>query len=185
MPEVVPFMNSVLLTVLAAVLGILTTAFWNRRSRRTLEGAIRREAEDAVKARLTELESKLQVLNQAVVPISAAFQAILIKELTHFHTPEMDALMEKIGPPSRLTLQEEQRLFRLLNNRATELNGEIPVLERDAATMLPMVMRRAKAEQDSLVVDVQVVALPASAEEAAVARGEKPSTESGGTLEDG
>lgn len=160
--EIQSTINSVGLVVFAASLTFMASAFWNRRNRRELEDKIKKDAEAAVGARLTELENKLAILNQAVVPISAAFQAILIKELTHFHTPELDGYLSKVGPPSRLTLVEEERMLLLLDERAKELNGDIPESERDAAVMLPMVMKRAKLEVDALVVDVQVVALPAT-----------------------
>lgn len=97
-------------------------------------------------ARFTDIEAKLAILSQAVVPISTAFQAILIKELTHFHMPRMDELMVKVGPPSILTLEEESELEKLLEERQSDMGPEITDSERDAAQMLPMIIRRAKAE---------------------------------------
>ena len=82
------------------------------------------------------------------VPISTAFQAILIKELTHFHTPEMDALMAKIGPPNTLTVVEQERLAVLLNERMKDMGPLISDSERDAARILPAIMKRAKIEQN-------------------------------------
>src|SRR5678815_4707353 len=80
------------------------------------------------------------------MPISTAFQAILIKELTHFHTPVMDALMSKIGPPFTLTAAEETELIAALEQRTQDMAAEISDSERDAAKILPLVMKRAKLE---------------------------------------
>jgi hypothetical protein len=96
--------------------------------------------------RFADLEAKFAILSQAVVPISAAFQAILIKELTHFHTPEMDALMPKLGPPSTLSATEETRLATLLVERQQDMGDLITESERDAAKMLLLVAKRASVE---------------------------------------
>jgi hypothetical protein len=100
--------------------------------------------------RLQELEVKLATVNQAIIPISTAFQAILIKELTHYHTPEMDALMQKLGPPSSLTENEEIRLGVLLRERTLDMGPLISDSERDAALILLPVARRARIEADTL-----------------------------------
>jgi len=97
-------------------------------------------------ARVAEMEAKFAVLAQAVVPISTAFQAILIKELTHFHTPRMDELLGKVGPPSILTPSEEQELADALRAREIEVDDRISDAERDAAHILPIIIKRAKAE---------------------------------------
>jgi len=115
--------------------------------------AKRREFIDEVEKRerrISELERQLAVLNQVVVPISTAFQAILIKELTHMHTPEMDALLAKIGPPSTLTDAEEVELAEGLAQRAKDMGDQISESERDAALILPSVIKRAKAESVAL-----------------------------------
>ena len=98
--------------------------------------------------RVTDLERQLTSVTQQVVPISAAFQAILIKELTHFHTPEMDALMLKIGPPFTLTDGEAARLGVMLAERQRDMNDQISDSERDAAQMLPMVIKRVLADRE-------------------------------------
>lgn len=112
--------------------------------------------------RVRDLETQLVSVTQTVLPLSTAFQAILVKELTHYHTPVMDKLMEKIGPPNTLTVEEQQHLITLLEERTRDLNGRISESERDAAVMLPLVMKRARAEQEALLkapVELKVVAV--------------------------
>lgn len=103
-------------------------------------------ASAATVSRITELERQLSLVTQAVVPISTAFQAILIKELTHYHTPRMDELMTRVGPPSTLSIAEEAELAHLLSQRTKDMGDEITESERDAAMILPIVMKRARAE---------------------------------------
>jgi hypothetical protein len=93
------------------------------------------------------MEAKLAVLSAAVVPISTAFQAILIKELTHFHTPRMDELLAKVGPGT-LTADEERELAVALLQREADMGELITASERDAAHILPLVITRAKAEAE-------------------------------------
>jgi hypothetical protein len=100
-------------------------------------------------ARITELERRLSLIGDAI-PLATAFQASLIKELTHYHTPRMDELMTKIGPPSTLTGVEEAELWVLLAQRTHDMGQEISDSERDAAVILPFVMRRAKLELETI-----------------------------------
>ena len=148
-----PFINSAALVVMAAVFTFLATMFWQRRGRidREVERKAERLATENTKLteRVLDMEKQLGMLNQAVLPISTAFQAILIKELTHFHTPEMDALMVKIGPPNTLTDEEMDRLIVMLEERTRDMAAEISESERDAATMLPLVMKRAKHDLEA------------------------------------
>lgn len=108
--------------------------------------------------RVTELEAQLRLVSQSMVPISTAFQAILVKELTHFHTPVMDALLVKLGPPFILTSEEEGQLLIKLAERAAEVGSLMTESERDAATILPMVIRRVKAEAALNVGELQLMA---------------------------
>ena len=100
--------------------------------------------------RLKTIEDQLILVGAQVLPISTAFQAILVKELTHYHTPELDALLVKLGPPFTLTEAEMQQMFQLLVAREQDLGPLISAAERDAAHMLPLVMRRAKVEAELL-----------------------------------
>ena len=129
------------------------------------------KADDAMVARdaqIAELQRQLGLLTQSVVPISAAFQAILIKQLTHFHTPDIDELLGKIGPPVLLTADEEKKLTRALKLRAADLDDTITEDERGAAVMLPYIIQRVRREAaiplDLANVDAVVVAVPKSYE---------------------
>jgi len=146
--------------------GALLTFFaswfwWLKKGRQSDAEKLGRAAEVMVE-RVNDLERQLALVNQTIVPISAAFQAILVKELTHFHTPVMDALMVKLGPPYSLTDEEERELIIALAERSREVSSLITESERDAATMLPMVIKRVKTESslDSSALRLKVVALP-------------------------
>jgi hypothetical protein len=150
-----PFLNSAILVVVGAGVGY----FFNRLSRRQDS---RMASENRLQARVSELERQNSLVTQAIVPISAAFQAILIKELTHFHTPRMDMLLAKVGPPNELSTDEEDELRVLLIHREQDMSNEITDSERDAARMLPMVIRRARIEssmppEDSVLKVVSVL----------------------------
>lgn len=149
-------LNSIGVILLGAVLSFLAAAYWFRRQatvrrRRETEAALQRQ-----EARLVELESKLALVTQSIVPINLAFQAILVNQLTHYHTPEMDALLKKIGPPNALTETEAARLADLLVQRTQDMAAEISESERDAALILPAVMRRARQESETLKVAEQL-----------------------------
>ena len=138
--------NSIWLALLSAALTFLGSWFWFTResARRALE---LHEIEDRkAHDRITELEKSVAVLSQSMLPLSAAFQAILVKELTHFHTPVMDALLQKLGPPYTISPAEEVQLRALLVERAAEMDGLLTESEREAAIMLPMVIKRVKTE---------------------------------------
>ena len=117
-----PFFNSLLLAIVGAILTFLVTRYFaNRRmiesehDKAVLSNALRDD-------RITALQTQLAVISAAVVPISTAFQSILIKELTHYHTPELDALMKRVGPPSLLNEVETNRL-EISPARAIERHG--------------------------------------------------------------
>lgn len=107
-------------------------------------------AQESLMKRIEVVDRQLAMVGQAVMPISTAFQAILVKELTHFHTPEMDALLEKLGPPFILTEYEEARLLDMLLERERDMGDLITDSERDAAHIFPAVMRRARLEAQAL-----------------------------------
>lgn len=135
-------------TVLTIVFGLAATSVLmyltytvHRSAERNIEAA-----KVTLLARVQELERNSALLSQQTIPISAAFQAILIQDLTHFHTPEMDELMVKLGPPFILTEKETNRLIELLAERERDLGPEVSQSERDAARMLPLVIRRVAAD---------------------------------------
>ena len=78
--------------------------FFTRMSKRQDNQSSERIAD---RSRIVELERQVALVGQAIVPISAAFQAILIKELTHIHTPVLDRLLEKVGERSEPRSQQQ------------------------------------------------------------------------------
>ena len=139
---------TILNAVFGAALVFVSTLYWTERNAHRTKAEALAKASEALMLRVNALESQLALVNQAVVPISTAFQAILIKELTHYHTPEMDMLLTKIGPPSTLTPVEMERFVQLLEARMIDMDSQISEQERGAATILPVVMVRAAAEYD-------------------------------------
>lgn len=147
---IAPWMNSLVSIFLASGLGFLGSRYWRTKTNLDeKEKSIAQGHQNALD-RITELEKQAALVSAAVIPISTAFQAILIKELTHFHTPEMDALLVKVGPPNMLTPQDRDRLSVMLVERTKDLGDLISPSERDAAAILPIVMKRAQIEQTYL-----------------------------------
>jgi hypothetical protein len=144
------FVNSVGLLGLGSAFSFVVAWYWSSRGAATREKDRLASEHEKVLVRLNEMEVKFATVNQAIIPISTAFQAILIKELTHYHTPEMDELMRKVGPPNTLTEDEEIRLAELLRERTLDMGPLISDSERDAALILPAVMRRARTEATTL-----------------------------------
>jgi hypothetical protein len=144
LPETI---NSVGIALVGSLLTFLTGWFWRSRNAAVKRAEVLAEKHDAVLARLQELETKERITSQALTPIITAFQGILIKQLTHDEKPEMDLLMVKVGPPDVLTPGEYGRLMTLLHERTTDMGVEITPSERDAAVILPVVMRMANEEQ--------------------------------------
>lgn len=141
-----PLVGSVGMLVLSTALAFLAAQYWFQRNQAVKERDRIALEHLALVARVTEIETQSHVLAQAMLPVTAAFQALLVKELTHYHTPEMDALMVKLGPPLTLTEPEAERLAMLLEQRTRDVSAEITASERDAALMMPAVMRRVRAE---------------------------------------
>lgn len=140
------FLNSVALLVIAGILTFAAALFWWQKNQAVKEKEKLAVGHQSVVDELKEMQIAMAGIRAAVVPISAAYQAILIKELTHFHTPEMDELMEKI-PSDSLTPEEEDRLFNvLLPQREKDMGPLISETERDAAHILPVIVKRARAE---------------------------------------
>jgi hypothetical protein len=110
----------------------------------------KKAGQDANAARLAVVESQLALLQQSIQPISVAFQSILIKQLTHYHTPKLDALLKKLGPPFALSNEEEEELITELKLRTQEVAPTVDESERVSAAMLPYVMQRVKLEREEL-----------------------------------
>jgi hypothetical protein len=157
-----PFVVPVILILIAASVSFLVALYWHHRGdAKALKEAESKQAE-ALKEQVALLKSELELVRQAIVPISTAFQSLLIKELTHFHTPVMDALLTKIGPPYMLTDVEEKELVAALHDRMSEDSGLMTESERNAATMLPMVIKRVKSEASLGIneLQIQLVTIP-------------------------
>jgi hypothetical protein len=150
------------LILVGALVTFLVTYYW--RVKTAAEKALAEiiSGRQALKDRVTDLEFQLRSLKEAVVPISTLMQAALVKELTHLSTPEMDALLVKIGPPYALTHDEEQRLVVLLEERAGLVGSMLTESERNAAKMLPWIIQRVKAEAAMGVTELQQAALGAT-----------------------
>lgn len=134
-----------LLLVGAAGTFVVTSFF--RRQDSSAAIRLEREKEHAkMKEQIDELDTQLRVLKESVTPISMAFQQILIKELTHFHELRTDELLAKIGPPYMLNDDEEKELLAALEKRIAEAGNLMTDSEIDAARMLPMIIKRVKAE---------------------------------------
>jgi hypothetical protein len=148
-PMIKSWLSSAALLLAGALLTWLVNRYWFWRADVIKKAELLELAHDKLINRVLELEKQLGLVNQAILPMSSAFQAILVKELTHLHTPEMDALLVKLGPPYLLTESEEARLAVLLNERMADLGADIPESERDAARMLPLVMKRVRRELET------------------------------------
>ncbi len=128
----------------------LAAKYWFWRSFETHDKYKRDAAQEQLVVRVYELERQLSLLGAQVLPLSAAFQAVLVKELTHFHTPEMDALLLKLGPPNIITNEEMEKLIVMLQERERDLGDDISESERDAAHILPIVAKRAKYAMEAI-----------------------------------
>jgi hypothetical protein len=155
------FTNSLVLLFIGAVLSAVVTWLFASRAavlqlakdnlaKAERQAEVIAEGHTKLEARVAELTERLSLVSAQVVPFSTAFQQILVAQLTHAHTPELDALMAKIGPPITLTEDEEREMYRLLTERQSDMGDEITQEEREAALILPYVMRRARAEQAQL-----------------------------------
>lgn len=138
--------NPVVLLVIGAVLSQGASWYWWNKKIAAKAKELQETTNQRLFDRIVELEKQAASIQQTVLPLSTAFQAMLVKELTHMHTPEMDALLVKLGPPYLLTPIEEGRLADLLLQRVTDLSPEISEGERDAALIMPYVMKRVRAE---------------------------------------
>lgn len=148
-----PLLQSIIIIFISSAITFLCTWFWGVRRKaeevRAKEKELQEAKNQSIFNRIVELEKQAAVIQNLIGPLSIAFQTVLVKELTHFHTPEMDALLEKLGPPYSLSILEEQQLDLMLKERMTNLT-DIPESEREAALMLPYIMKRVRRESITL-----------------------------------
>lgn len=140
-------LNSLGIGAIGAIATFAMAWFWHMKTRAEVKAAAFMEEHQRVLERLAELETKERLSGQVMTPIVTAFQALLVKQLTHDHAPEMDKLMVQVGPPDTLSDEERDRLMVLLARRARDMGIEITQSERDAAMILPIVMTMAAEEQ--------------------------------------
>jgi hypothetical protein len=116
---------------------------------------------DSIYERMRNVEAQLSALMTTATPLSKLMRDTIIKELTHSHAPELDDLLAKVKADELLP-SDEQRLFALLKERAEARDDRINMDERDAAIMLPPVMRRIKQERENPPVEIElrVVSVP-------------------------
>jgi hypothetical protein len=146
-----------LLLVLVVLLSFIVAMCWSWHMYRADQNE-----RNLLRGRVLETERRIVELSQSVTPISAAFQAVLIGQLARCRTPEMDALMRRAGPPNLLTPEEEERLETLLADVARDPDASIRDCEREAAHILPTVIKRARRERDPEEKrDFRIVSLPA------------------------
>jgi hypothetical protein len=142
--------EKIFLLLLGAGISFAVSAYWKGKTvSEAVAAGIAKGHADLV-TRVDVLDKQLALMGQTVAPISTAFQSVLVKELTHFHTPVLDALLVKIGPPSTLTPDEEVEMAKLLKQRTVDMGDQITEQEREAAEILPLIIKRAKAEQAAL-----------------------------------
>lgn len=100
---------------------------------------------------MENITKEINYLKARTVPVAAAFQALITTKMTHAHTPELDALLVKAEPPSKLTPEEQKRMTELLIERYKNMDDrEVDDLERKAAFIFPFVVDIAKEEYDKI-----------------------------------
>jgi len=161
-----PIINSIGLLILSIGLTFLSTRYFHRRTEVRIAEEARERTEKLMSARIEELERRLGEVGSTVQPLSAAFQAMLIKQLTHFHTPVLDALLVKLGPPVTLTDEEREQMTMLLEERSRDVGAQIDELERHAAHILPYVVKMVTIEQttDTSHDPIELVTVPEAPE---------------------
>jgi hypothetical protein len=150
MTKYLSILESIVLLFVGAVVSFLVAWYWIVRGAKVKAAEKLAEATLKLESRVVELEGKLTLLNQTVMPLSTAFQNKLVEMLTHAHTPEIDGWLAKLGPPNTLTEEEAILLTAALKDKITDKTVAIPDSERTAAEILPLVIRLAKEETASL-----------------------------------
>jgi hypothetical protein len=101
-------LHLVLESILAGSLLFLGGAYWRLQNKKELMQTKLEETATSVQDQLTALHTKVQHLEQTVQPLTEAMATVLVKSLTDFHNPEVDALLAKVGP-SATRLEEKRR----------------------------------------------------------------------------
>jgi hypothetical protein len=141
-----PFIVNGVELVLGAGLTFLASAYWRWRRKSDAVAAKNAATIKALQEQLTVQQGQLQMLGVAVQPLTAAMASMLVKSLTHYHTPDTDVLLAKVGPPNTLTQEEEEDLRGLMNERSNDRAARISPLERNAAQLLLLIVERNRLE---------------------------------------
>lgn len=151
-----PLVQGILLLTTGATLTFLATWFWKRNA-----------AKDVDKGRISELEKQMAVLMAEAQPINAYVQAMAIAKLTHFHTPQTDELLAKVGANTRLSEPEVEQLATALKEREGVVDSEVDEEERIWARIFPDIVRLKQIEAERLASteetprDIALVSVPA------------------------
>lgn len=143
----------------SALLAFAAALYWSRKKSKI-------DSEAQLRKEIADLQEQALLVAQAVRPISEAMQKMLIDKLTHYHTPTLDGLLKKLGPPVTLTPAEERKMLSALKRRTRGLNGRIDAFERAAAQALPHVMELVKLQKgvDETSTEIKVVEIPKNKE---------------------
>lgn len=110
--------------------------------------------------RVRALEAEATKVKTQVEPLWTMVQSRLAKDLTHpskeFHVA--DGLLKKLVDET-ITDDEREELLRLMEERITDPNPKVGVIEREKAGAMAFVMRRAKEDQSAPVTEVRMVAI--------------------------
>ena len=142
--------NSAAITVLGAVLVFLSAWFWFGRQQAVRDKEAIAAEHQRLMDRVTTLEREAAVAASQWIPVASAFQATLIKSLTHAHTGELDDLLVRVASHT-LTPAEEPRLLQLLDERTRDQDHRFTEDERKDAMIFPVVMERAATERKLLL----------------------------------
>jgi len=137
--------------LIALGIGSLGTGFFFWLAGRRLKAEKAEVAAKELLERIARIERSQAIVDKVVEPFWTAAQRKLVDELTHFHTPELDRLMEHVLEGTLTAPEDVDRLAAMLAERATSLDHRISPSERDAALILPAVIRKAYAESQDIL----------------------------------
>lgn len=148
--------SNIIYGIAMLVAGALVSYGFNRlgKNRDTKSADEKENLESAKKAvvkrdeQIQELQRQMAVLQAESIPVQAAFQAMLIAKLTHLHTPRVDELLKKLGPPVMISDEEMAELRAALEERIVAVDARIDKEERIAAKILLDVAMLNRIEDD-------------------------------------
>lgn len=117
--------------------------------RRILERA--KEDVEKEKEKVVELQREVAIMKAAAIPITAAFQAMLVSGLRHHHAPALDEVLDKMTAGERLTPKDLKIREEGLAKRQNDPNAD--EAERIKAKILPDIERLAELEKEEGLTD--------------------------------